>query len=97
MSVNENDPVKCADCSVWWRGLTHKCSSVDVKMPDGYAKDVPKEKKIKTPGCPKCGITGWHSCVGAPKKYLYNCHFCKEPVDYRYSHNCHNGTSAKNN
>ena len=56
------EPFKCPDCSVWWRGETHKCASVPTK-----------EKLIPTKGwlmCPKCSknVTkyDWHSCSHYP-------------------------------
>jgi hypothetical protein len=25
--MDVNDPVKCPDCGVWWRGYTHRCDN----------------------------------------------------------------------
>lgn len=25
--MDVNDPVKCPDCGIWWRGLTHRCDN----------------------------------------------------------------------
>ena len=51
------EPFKCPDCSVWWRGETHKCASVK------SSTDSPRKGWIS---CPMCGknVTkyDWHSC-----------------------------------
>lgn len=25
--MDVNDPVKCPDCGLWWRGMTHRCDN----------------------------------------------------------------------
>jgi len=29
--VDENKPVKCSECNVWWRGLEHMCKKTPTK------------------------------------------------------------------
>lgn len=100
MSLNENEPVKCKDCSTWWRGLEHRCTTLTVTLPkfdDGPPYDLGpdvKPKKLKQPyhviepGCKLCGAKGAHYCTGPKKDYSYTCGWCSKKVDYRYSHNC---------
>lgn len=84
--VNENEPVKCPDCSVWWRGLEHKCKKVEKpnrdKIKDKY------DKHLKPKGCPLCGATGVHYCQGKHQDTSYTCGWCGKKTDYRYSHYC---------
>jgi hypothetical protein len=45
-----NDPFKCPDCGVWWRGETHKCST--------------PSKQIFCPACGKSvAKKSHHTCV----------------------------------
>jgi len=67
--VNENEPVKCKDCNIWWRGLEHKCK-VELQGPSSNPapkKPIYDRTKDKL-GCPLCGATGPHYCTG--KNYL---------------------------
>lgn len=69
MAVNENEPVQCKDCKVWWRGLTHRCQEVVAKItsttkPNPGWKDL-KDKKTRKDYCPQCGAVGPHYCVGS--------------------------------
>jgi transposase-like protein len=92
MSVNENEPVKCKDCSIWWRGLEHRCPASKDDLNDAAKKlgELAREKhKLKEKqGCPQCGAKGVHHCTGPKRNYDYTCHWCGKIVDYRYSHNC---------
>lgn len=49
-----NEPFKCPDCGVWWRGETHKCYEERPKPRLGWIS------------CPICGknVTkyDWHTC-----------------------------------
>lgn len=74
MAVNENEPVKCKDCNIWWRGLTHRCATVAPKIdhPDSKKKDWgkkrPYDKVSDLYGCPLCGARGPHYCPGKSPK-----------------------------
>lgn len=84
--VNENEPVKCPDCSVWWRGLEHKCKVIKADKPIYSKSDYDKYKKNK--GCPLCGATGIHYCQGKRQDTSYMCHWCGKQSDWKYSHYC---------
>lgn len=60
------EPFKCPDCSVWWRGETHKCAGSSK-----LAKDIESSRKGWI-SCPMCGknVTkyDWHSCNNRPHK-----------------------------
>lgn len=72
--INENQPVKCPDCSTWWRGLEHRCAPVKVVV-TSTTKPNPKWKDKKDTGCPLCGAHGVHGCTG-PRKPEHFCHWC---------------------
>ena len=52
-----HEPFKCPDCSVWWRGDTHKCVTASKEVNPSRAGWI---------SCPMCGknVTkyDWHSC-----------------------------------
>ena len=47
MTVNENTPVKCPDCKVWWRGLTHKCEKPVEKKKIPLEPDYSEETWVR--------------------------------------------------
>lgn len=60
-SVNFNEPVKCPDCKVWWRGQTHKCEPQQLEF--DYGTSYPKKPDYKKPNgyspkdiCIKCRL-----------------------------------------
>ena len=75
------DPFKCPDCSVWWRGETHKCASTKLKS----NTDSPRKGWIS---CPMCGknVTkyDWHSCNDWHKPNKKDPHRPKPPPPIRY-------------
>lgn len=73
------DPFKCPDCSVWWRGETHKCI-VPMSNTDSQRKGWIS--------CPMCGknVTkyDWHSCTDYHKPNKKDPHDPNRPP-IRYS------------
>lgn len=69
--LNENEPVKCADCKVWWRGREHKCDNMDRMtdmIMDALTSTDPKRKKPNAPVTPPAA-TSSDSDKDLGKKY----------------------------
>ena len=66
--INENEPVKCKDCNIWWRGLTHRCEppKVDTSSKHSHPAGTQPTKDSGWIHCPKCtkriSKYDWHSC-----------------------------------
>ena len=43
-----NDPVKCTDCSTWWRGEEHKCVAKPIEKPKYEQLEFEYEYEPKT-------------------------------------------------
>lgn len=72
------DPFKCPDCSVWWRGETHKCATPEplnstTKKTSDNLKIAQKKKRnprdwIYCPSCEKpISKYDWHTCKSYDK------------------------------
>lgn len=63
------EPFKCPDCSVWWRGETHKCEDAPKKASLALHQHGPKEQGWIS--CPKCkkpiSKYDWHTCKSYDK------------------------------
>lgn len=40
MEINFNEPVKCKDCNIWWRGETHRCDPVTPVLPSNPQENL---------------------------------------------------------
>jgi DNA-directed RNA polymerase subunit RPC12/RpoP len=80
------EPFKCPDCSVWWRGETHKC-----ELPPAVTVTV------KPPAvAEKTKSDGWNIGIGSYPKH-YNCYVCGKELSkldlvqqYKRCKNCRN-------
>lgn len=63
------EPFKCPDCSVWWRGETHKCvKKLEVKKTGPYKPYESKSGWINCPACAKpISKYNWHTCKSYDK------------------------------
>jgi len=92
-----NDPIKCEECSTWWRGEEHRCPDVPAKnykqleFTYDYEENE-KEKKgwLSPQAMPHllpvtCGTCGHYARVNVPHKCMQKDPYSKkqfEPMTY---------------
>lgn len=86
--LNENEPVKCKDCSAWWRGLEHRCSNID-RITDLIVDEF---KKTSTPPrgydfYPRLYPSGYAK-GSKPKKDKIFCKVCGFEYFPKFGHTC---------